>query len=199
MARWEATLTATAYLTQQIPAQDLPEVVMVGRSNVGKSTLINSMLERRIAHVSSKPGKTRSLNFYRVSSDPPFCLVDLPGFGFAARAGAELREWQSLVDGYFRIRVSNVLVIHLVDFRHGFLGKDRELQDWLNQVGLPVWVVFTKGDKISRGRSKGMLQKYLKNSFHSIRDPLVTSGTSRLGVEDLKCALEAYLRDRFMA
>ena len=199
MARWEARLTATAYGLDQIPDQDLPEVVMVGRSNVGKSTLINSMLDHRIAHVSSKPGKTRSLNFYRVSSDPPFCLVDLPGFGFAARSAAELKEWRKLIDGYFRLRSSNLLVIHLVDFRHGFLSKDQELQEWLGQVGIPVWVVFTKGDKISRGSSRGLLQKYLKTAFHSVKEPVVTSGTSRQGVENLKNELEAYLRARFMA
>lgn len=199
MSRWQASLSVTAYTQDQIPGQDLPEVVLVGRSNVGKSTLINSILDHRIAHVSSKPGKTRSINFYRVQSDPPFCLVDLPGYGFAARGASELRDWRKLVDGYFQLRSANVLVIHLVDFRHGFLEKDKELQKWLGGVNIPVLVVFTKGDKISRGRSKGVLQKYLKFPFLSVSPPVVTSGTSRQGIEELKKTLEEYLRSRFIA
>lgn len=199
MSRWEASLSVTAYTPDQIPGQDLPEVVLVGRSNVGKSTLINTLLDHRIAHVSSKPGKTRSINFYRVKSDPPFCLVDLPGYGFAARGAAEIRDWRKLANGFFQLRSANVLVIHLVDFRHGLLEKDRELQKWLSEMKIPVLVVFTKGDKISRGRSKGVLQKYIKTQFLSVSPPLVTSGTSRQGVEELKKTLEEYLRARFIA
>ena len=153
MTVWKSELYCTAFTKQQIPEPRNSEIVFVGRSNVGKSTLINSLLERKIAKVSSKPGKTRSINFYSVmTGDEDFTLVDIPGYGYAARGMDERRTWWRLIEDYFASDRPISFVIHLMDFRHGPLPNDNELTAWLDQMDIPRLVVFTKGDKISPGK-----------------------------------------------
>jgi GTP-binding protein len=161
-------------------------VVFVGRSNVGKSTLINALLGRRIAKVSSTPGKTRSLNFYSVEAGGGFFLVDLPGYGYAARGRDERKGWWRLVNEYFGMERDIAFVVHLVDFRHGPLANDGDLTEWLDGMDMPRQVVFTKGDKISRGRQKGLYQKYMGDGLVSVLPPLVTSGVNDPEVERLR-------------
>jgi GTP-binding protein len=183
VSRWQFELTCTAFNRSQLPQPDAPEVVFVGRSNVGKSTLINALLDRtskKIAHVSSTPGKTRSLNFYRVTADSPsrraFCLVDLPGYGYAARGRDEREGWWRLIDQYFGDGRRILFVVHLIDFRHGPLQADEELTGWLDRLDMPRLVVFTKGDKLPRGRAKSAYKKYVSDGLASLAPPLVTCG-----------------------
>ena len=177
MKNWKSEIICTAFNQQQLPPQLGREVVLVGRSNVGKSTLINALLGRKVAHVSSKAGKTRSINFYSVEDGGGFYLVDLPGYGFASRSGDERRGWWKLIDGYFATRQNDIaFVIHLVDFRHGFLANDVELTEWLDQLDLPRLVVFTKGDKVSPGRKRGTYVTHLKSGMESILPPPITEG-----------------------
>ena len=129
----------------------LPQVAFSGRSNVGKSSLINTLLRRtrkKIAHVSSTPGKTRALNFYRVNDD--FFLVDLPGYGYARVPEATREAWAELIEWYLgesgRVRG----VVHLVDARHPPTEHDHRLVAYLAEVGLPTLVVLTKVDKLKR-------------------------------------------------
>ena len=193
MASWRSELYCTAFTKQQIPAPRNDEIVFVGRSNVGKSTLINALLERNIAKVSSKPGKTRRINFYKVSTgSEDFTLVDIPGYGYAARGMDERRTWWRLIDDYFNSERPISFVIHLMDFRHGPLANDDELTAWLDQMDMPRLVVFTKGDKISPGRRKGLYQQYMRAGLDSILPPFITSGTNdkemtalREGIKDI--------------
>lgn len=129
----------------------LPQVAFSGRSNVGKSSLINVLLQRtrkKLAHVSARPGKTQLLNFYRVNDR--FFLVDLPGFGYA-RAPKEVREgWARMVRGYLARPDGPRGLVHLVDIRHDPTEGDREMLETLGELGLPVLVVLTKVDKVTR-------------------------------------------------
>jgi GTP-binding protein len=181
-----------------LPEPGLPEVAFVGRSNVGKSTLINALLGRRIAKVSSKPGKTRSLNFYQVmpgEGRPSFCLVDLPGYGYASRSREERRDWWRFVNDYFSMERTLVFVVHLVDFRHGPLENDNELTEWLDMMDMPRLVVFTKGDKIPRGRRKGAYLKYLNAGLISVAPPLVTEGKNDVEVDRLRDLIARIIKE----
>lgn len=195
MKRWRGTLTCTAFDSRQFPEESLPEIVIAGRSNVGKSSLINSLIEQKIAHVSSKPGKTRSINFLDIDADIPFTLVDLPGYGFAARSKSEQNQWRRLTGMYLKRRENLACVIHLVDFRHGLMKIDRELQDWLKELDLPVMVVFTKVDKISRGKRKNDLFKYIKAGLRSLDVPILTSTSDKIGLDELRTFIQAYIKE----
>ncbi|MCE5201419.1 MAG: ribosome biogenesis GTP-binding protein YihA/YsxC [Synergistaceae bacterium] len=187
MCAWKSELYCTAFNKQQLPPTANSEVVFVGRSNVGKSTLINALLEKKVAKISSKPGKTRSINFYNVETDKrTFCLVDLPGYGYASRGLDERKTWWKLIDDYFNSDRNISFVIHLMDFRHGPLSNDNELTDWLDNMGLPRLVVFTKGDKISPGRRKGLYQQHMLTGIDSVLPPFITSGVNDREMEALR-------------
>ena len=195
MSTWQTELLATAFLPDQFPDETVPEIAFLGRSNVGKSTLLNALTGRRLAHVSGTPGKTSSINFVDVRHARPFRLVDLPGYGFASRCQKERVRWQKLIESYLANRGSLLLSIQLVDFRHGLLENDRHLQEWTNRIGLPIQLVFTKVDKISRGRRKTMLAAYYKAGFFSLAEPLLVSGTDRTGIEELRSFIEGIVVD----
>lgn len=187
------SLEATCFTPQQLPLEECPEVVIAGRSNVGKSSLINAFLGVRLAHIGATPGKTRSINFYRVGEERPFRLVDLPGYGYASRSKAEKDAWLRLVSAYVEGRAALRLVCHLVDFRHGLLANDLELQEWLVRCGKNILVVFTKADKLARGRWKDMVRQYVAKGLYSVDLPIVTSAEKRVGVEELRSFIRSFL------
>lgn len=197
MADWRAELLCTAFNSGQLPAPELPEVAFVGRSNVGKSTLINALLGNRLAKVSSKPGKTRSLNFYRVAprEAEPFCLVDLPGYGYAAASRAERNAWWRLIGDYFSGGRRVMFVVHLVDFRHGPLKNDEELTEWLDSLEMPRLLVFTKGDKIARGKRRNVYMKYMNSGLQSLAPPPVTEGKNDAEVSRLRDIIIQSIRE----
>ena len=196
MTVWKSELYCTAFTKQQIPEPRNSEIVFVGRSNVGKSTLINSLLEKTIAKVSSKPGKTRSINFYSVmTGDEDFTLVDIPGYGYAARGMDERRTWWRLIEDYFASDRPISFVIHLIDFRHGPLPNDNELTAWLDQMDIPRLVVFTKGDKISPGKRKGLYQQYMRAGLDSILPPFITSGINDKEMSALREGIKDILKE----
>ncbi|MDZ7372400.1 MAG: ribosome biogenesis GTP-binding protein YihA/YsxC [candidate division KSB1 bacterium] len=133
---------------QNLPRDGLPEVSFAGRSNVGKSSLINSLVGRKgLASTSSTPGKTRTINFYRVEEH--LYLVDLPGYGFASVAKAMRENWRSLIEGYFRSSRSLRGVVLIADLRHEPTPLDRQMAEWLQSLSLPFVVAATKSDKLS--------------------------------------------------
>jgi len=140
----------------QCPKEFLPEVAVVGRSNVGKSSLINRLLGRRdMARISSTPGKTRALHFYRV--DDRYNLVDLPGYGFARVSREERRKWSAFIEEYLRNRETLRLVILLRDAVVGPMDADERVAEWLRAFDIPVLEVLTKIDKVKRsGRQKAV-------------------------------------------
>lgn len=193
MIVWRASLDCTAYTVKQFPKARGPEIALAGRSNVGKSSLLNKLVGQKLAHVSAAPGMTRSVNFFSVQAATPFTLVDLPGFGFASRSRDERDSWAKLIESYVGQREELALVVHLVDIRHGLLGKDRELQEWLRALEVPVQVVFTKADKIARGKRRGLIMQYVENGLCSWNLPLACSVNEPETIEALKAQVELYL------
>lgn len=142
----------------------LPEIAFAGRSNVGKSSLINTLLNRKgLAKTSSTPGKTRTINFYRINDS--FYMVDLPGYGFAKVPKKERMEWKGLVEGYFTCRREVRGVLLVVDMRRGLEGEEFMVVEWMEHLAIPFAIVLTKADKLSRnarvkrlGKARSMLR-----------------------------------------
>ena len=149
-------LRISAGLPRQFPTDPMVQIAFSGRSNVGKSSLINSLLGRKsLARVSSAPGKTITVNFYDV--DKKLFLVDLPGYGFAKRNPADKEKWSSLTDGYFTANPNFdlvKLVLQLVDSRIGPTADDEMMLQYLNQCGIPFVVIATKCDKLNATERK---------------------------------------------
>jgi GTP-binding protein len=147
----KAELLKSAGGKNDFPPERFPEVVLAGRSNVGKSSLINTLAARRsLAKTSNTPGKTRSVNFYLI--DDSWFLVDLPGYGYARVSRQVQKKWGSLIEDYLAGRKAIIMVIHVVDLRHEPSEQDRQMAAWLRYAALPAVVVATKADKISRGK-----------------------------------------------
>jgi GTP-binding protein len=132
--------------SKQLPPSTLPEVAFAGRSNVGKSSLLNCILRRKaLARVSSTPGKTVTVNFYLGGG---VRLVDLPGYGYAKRPQGELKRFAELMDGYFTTKRNIALVVQLIDMRHPPTRDDQTMLEFLREMGLPFVIVLTKSDKL---------------------------------------------------
>ena len=174
-------LKMTAGLASQFPADPIPQIALSGRSNVGKSSLINTLLGRKsLARVSSTPGKTITVNFYEV--DKKLFLVDLPGYGFAARNPADRDKWSALTDGYFTKNKNADLirgVVQLVDSRVGITNDDAMMLDWMNAAGIPYILVITKVDKLNKTERANNLS-VISN------DELIREGTPIIPFSSLK-------------
>lgn len=163
----------------------LPEFVFSGRSNVGKSTLINKLAGRKaLARVSSMPGKTTTINFFSLKE----CfLVDLPGYGYAKRSQEEKRRWSNLLDGYFDGSRPVAMIFQLIDFRHPPTADDFQMLQYLDATGLPFTVVLTKSDKLNKSETAARhlaLENELKDFSQLQKIPF--SSVTAAGVEDLR-------------
>ncbi len=154
----EAELAAVVFSPKDFPAERLPEIAFLGRSNVGKSSLINKLLGRKnLARTSSTPGKTRGLFFYLI--DHSFYFVDLPGYGYAKVSKGTRDSWGPLIEEYLGGRATLCGCIHLVDCRHKPSAEDLQMADWLRYHQLPTITVATKTDKLSRGAMLNRLKQ----------------------------------------
>ncbi|HET7560327.1 MAG TPA: ribosome biogenesis GTP-binding protein YihA/YsxC [Limnochordia bacterium] len=170
---------------QEFPGGDAREIAMLGRSNVGKSSLINALTGSKVALTSGKPGKTRRLNFYAL--DNGWRLVDLPGYGYARVSKEERAGWGELIEAYLRDRERLAGCLLLVDARHEPQASDLQMAEWLRAAGLPAIVVATKSDKLSRGA----LQKQLGSFARDFALPVVPfSAPKRSGVAELARAID---------
>ena len=178
------TLESTVYTLQQL--LDVPEaqVALAGRSNVGKSSLINCLAGRKqLAKISATPGKTRSLNFY-MAERHGFCLVDLPGYGYARCSMAERDKWAKLIESYIKSSQSLLAVTALIDCRLPPQRLDMELVDWLRSRRIPVLVVLTKAEKVAQ-RDREARKKEWRELAQPAFPPVVFSGKTGLGREAL--------------
>jgi GTP-binding protein len=148
------------YNLNELPKIVLPEIVLCGRSNVGKSSFINSLYNTKVAKTSSTPGKTRSINYYQVEN--LFYIVDLPGFGYAKVSKGERDAWQKLLLQYFALKRSTQMAMHLIDSRHEPMETDIELNGFLHKLDIPYMVILNKVDKLN--------QKELAQSKRRIRE-----------------------------
>jgi len=144
----QAQFLAAYGTAKQLPKSEKPEIVFSGRSNVGKSSLINKLCNRKaLARVSVKPGKTATINFYGLSGG---YLVDLPGYGYAKTSHAEKKRWAELVEGYFAQERNIPLVVQLVDFRHPITELDRQMMTFCTENEIPFLIAATKCDKLNK-------------------------------------------------
>lgn len=166
---------------QGCPPGTQPEIAIVGRSNAGKSTLLNGIAGSKIAMTSQTPGKTRMLNFY---SAPRYRLVDMPGYGFAARAGDEQRAWQDMIEPYLGARENLVGLMIVMDIRREWSEDERNLLKWIAPRHLPAVVVLTKADKLSRGEANNRRFKIQKDS--GVEHVMLTSSIAKQGYKELE-------------
>jgi len=146
-----AKCTISAVGPNQYPDTVYPEIVMVGRSNVGKSSLINSLCARRmLARTSGRPGKTQTVNYFAINEQ--IYLVDLPGYGYAETSKGKHRKWGEFITNYLQDRDRLALIVHLIDLRHEPMKNDKNASKWLMGLNIPYVIVGTKADKISRGK-----------------------------------------------
>ena len=183
-ARYEASYGTIA----QLPKPTTPEVSFVGRSNVGKSSLLNRLLGRKqLARVSSVPGKTANINFFDVDGVK---FVDLPGYGYAKVSHTEKQRWADLIGGYFEQERSFNLVISLVDIRHEAQKLDLQMVDFLTEAELPFVVTLTKADKITRNK-QSQAAAALRSSFGLAQEQIIiTSSETGLGIDELRRRIE---------
>ena len=179
---------------KQIPQSDLPEVVFAGRSNVGKSSMLNRLFNRKnLARVSSMPGKTITINFFKVENDVR--IIDLPGYGYAKVAKGEKRRWAEMMEGYFQSPRNIKLVVQLVDMRHKPSEDDYIMMRFLQDAGLPFIVAATKSDKLNKtqyNERKNALREELAE-FGDNLTILPFSSEKGEGAEELKKIIESVL------
>jgi len=175
---------------EQLTESDLPEICFSGRSNVGKSSLINKVLSRKsLARVSTKPGKTVTINFYKLDS---LRLVDLPGYGYAKVPFAERDRWSDLMEGYFNSGRDIKMVFQLIDMRHPATEFDLVMLDFLKQMGLPYSIILTKSDKLNKAEFASRLSA-VRNELGDLADGIEIIPFSALkgsGTEDIRKIIE---------
>ena len=165
----------------------LPEIAFIGRSNVGKSSLLNALVGRPgLARVSGSPGKTTLLNFYRL---PRLYLVDLPGYGFARASKSDRAGYRKLVSGYVRARESLAGIVWLLDIRHPPSREDREMQELLAASGRPTLAVFTKADKLSRSAAQPRARELAESLGLRADQVELTSSRTGLGIAELATSI----------
>ena len=183
----------SAGIASQLPPFDRPEIAFVGRSNVGKSSLLNKLFNRKsLVKVSSKPGKTTTINFFDCEGVD---FVDLPGYGYARVAATEQERWMKLMEGYFESERNLKLVVALVDIRHDASPLDEQMIDYLLKLEWPFMIAFTKCDKLSRQKGMQMAAK-LKRAFTlpSGVEAVLTSSSDGTGIDELKRVIERSLK-----
>lgn len=189
-----AEFSIGAVRAADLPADGQPEIAFSGRSNVGKSSLINRLLRRKkLARTSSTPGKTQQLNYYWINEELYF--VDLPGYGFV-HGGIDLREkLGKIVTRYVDQRAPLCAVLQLIDMRHGPTDLDRMMIDWLKEVGKPFLLVFTKADKLSRNKQKLLFDRLESEGTLAGISFVPFSATSGQGRDDVIEWIEQVLKE----
>lgn len=188
----QADFKASYGLFSQLPDSDRPELVFSGRSNVGKSSLINKLCNRKkLARVSSTPGKTATINFYEVGD---VYFVDLPGYGYARTSASERKRWDELINGYFESDRQRTVVVQLLDCRHAPSADDMQMMEYLRYHQMPFVAALTKADKLKKSQLAATCDE-----FETICGPygcqgvVLTSAENGYGIEDLKTVLESFL------
>ncbi len=189
----KSELEAVAVKAAQYPPEDLPEIAFAGRSNVGKSSLLNLITGRKsLARVSGSPGKTRTINFYRCND--AFRIVDLPGYGFAKVSRSESEKWGAMIEGYLENRSTLLKVVQLVDIRHKPSAQDIQMYEYLKYYGLDGIVAATKADKVgSNEKAKNL--KLIRNTLGMEKNDVIVpvSALKKTGDRELLDVMESLL------
>ncbi|NMO95289.1 ribosome biogenesis GTP-binding protein YihA/YsxC [Paenibacillus lemnae] len=191
----QAEFVISAVRPEQYPDDALPEIALAGRSNVGKSSLINRLIARKnLARTSSTPGKTQHLNYYRINDEIYF--VDVPGYGYAKVSKTQRAEWGAMIERYMLERVGLKLVLLVVDLRHPPSKDDISMYEWLQHYNRPICVVATKADKIPRSR----WQKHIKVvketlNFRQEHQLVMFSSETGMGKDELWSIIQSYTHE----
>jgi len=178
----QAVFVTTAVAKSGFPETELPELVLAGRSNVGKSSFINALCKQKaLAYVGKRPGKTRFINFYQV--EDLVSMVDVPGYGYANRSKAELKSYGTLMEDYFNTRKNIRAVIMVVDSRHGLTNDDEDMLEFVTGKRFPILIVATKADKLTQSE-KMKTNKELQLRFGS--NVILFSALRHLGIEEVE-------------
>ncbi len=186
----------SAGTSRQLPASTLPEIVFSGKSNVGKSSLLNKLLNRKaLARVSATPGKTVTINFYHVDT---VRFVDFPGYGYAKRPDAERRRWSELAEGYFAQDRNIALLVQLIDIRHHHTKDDETMLRFLTESGLPFIIVLTKADKLNKTQLAERLTQIEKEMDFLPQDTvkIPVSSTNGSGIEQLMQCINQAIKEK---
>jgi GTP-binding protein len=176
------------------PETSLPEIAFAGRSNVGKSSLINRLLRRsKAARVSNTPGRTREINFFKINDQ--FILVDLPGYGYARISKDRKAEWKPMIEGYLRGSKQLRGIVHLLDVRHDPTNDDIEMLDFLSEVGVPTMIVMTKTDKLSKAQAAERIATISASLGLDADQVIPFSSVTGLGRDDLAESVLALLAE----
>ncbi len=176
----------------QLPESTLPEIAFAGRSNVGKSSLLNKLVgQKNLARVSQKPGKTATINFFEAGGA---YLVDLPGYGYAQVSKTERERWAELIEGYFNQDRNFALVCSLIDVRHPASALDENMVGFLQEAELPFLIVLTKGDKLSKSKCNQQ-RAAIKRQLQLADDVpmLITSSLKGEGMDELRRTIKSYV------
>lgn len=191
----DANLDIIATRRSQYPDDNKPEFLLVGRSNVGKSSFINSILGRKnLAYTSSKPGKTQTLNFYNINNS--FYLIDVPGYGYASVDKKTQAKFGMMIEEYLESRAQLKRVFMLVDFRHKPTEDDLLMYNFLKYYNLPVTIIATKADKVTGSKKQKSLKLVLDTLDLVVGDDLIVfSSITKLGVKDVLEKIESLISE----
>ncbi|MFV0518082.1 MAG: ribosome biogenesis GTP-binding protein YihA/YsxC [Aminipila sp.] len=195
----KADIETVAVKPSQYPESNVPEIAFAGRSNVGKSSLLNLLTNRRkLARTSGSPGKTRTINFYRINDE--FRIVDLPGYGYAKISKSQSAGWGEMIETYLEGRPTLLKVVQLVDIRHAPSAQDVQMYEYLRHFGLDGLVVATKADKVSSNERQKCLSVIKKTLNLSGDDKIIPVSTlKRTGYDTLLDELEHIIQNSNVA
>jgi GTP-binding protein len=190
------TLECVAVRPNQYPTSDLPEIAFAGKSNVGKSSLINTMINRKaLARTSGAPGKTRTINFYNVEDMVYF--VDLPGYGYAKAPDVEIKKWGEMIEKYLLDRKQLCSIIMLVDIRHEPGAQDIMMYEWLKYYGYKIIIVATKHDKLKKSQVSANVKQIRDKLKLDSQDMVIPfSSESKQGREELWQVIKGFVAEQ---